>query len=131
MAYEEVEAPEYEGGKFFKFKKIGDKFEGYYVSDTEGTYGTDYTFRLKDGAEVVITAGHKDLKARLLEAKSKGLKPGHMVLMMVANTKDTGKDNPMFIYRVAVDKSPKKPMPEPVEDKDDPFAEESENSNPF
>lgn len=129
MGYEEVQADpdDASGGRFMKFKKVGDKCEAYYVGTAAGTYGDDYTFRRADGSEFVITANLKDLKSKLNNAKKLGLKPGHQVAIMFVEDKDTGNEFKLKLFKVLVNKAPKVPMPpssepEPETADADPFA---------
>ncbi len=108
MAFQEIPDEPYEERTFFRFNAVGDKFVGLYVSQKEGTYGTDYTFRNKEGQFVVTGKGA--LKAKLDKA---GLKPGYLVRATFTGTKDVGKDSPMRLIKVEVDNDPAKPAPKP------------------
>ncbi len=106
MAFQEIPDEPYEEKSFFKFNAVGDKFVGLYVSQAEGKYGTDFTFRNKTGPFVVTAKGA--LKAKLDKA---GLKPGYLVRATFTGTKDVGKDSPMRLIKVEVDNDPAKPAP--------------------
>lgn len=123
MAYEVVEPDPYEGGggKYIKAKKVGEGVEGYYVSDEPGQYGLDVTVRLANGEDKILTVKNA-LKNQIEKAKAAGMSRGHGFIAKITAQKDIGKENPLNIWGVAFDRSPKKPMPETaVEDEESPF----------
>lgn len=109
MAYREVEPEPYTGGKFFKFTKVGDRFDGYFVSSAPGNFNReDYTFRKEDGIEVIISAG-KGLNKQLIKA---GLATGYKVIIGLKELKPVPEfPNPVPVYKVMVDDAPKVKMP--------------------
>jgi hypothetical protein len=107
----------HESKNFVKFKdifqNIGDKFVGLYQSDTAGQYGQDYTFKGRDGQLYVLTAkgGLKDQLLQLAPAV------GEKVTITLAKLKDTGKESPLRLFRVAAEDGPKvAPKPPPVDE---------------
>ncbi len=101
MAYKEIQPDPYEEKEFFKFNAIGDKFVGLYVSQKEGKYGMDFTFKNRKGEFVVTAKG--GLKAHFDKA---ALKPGYLVRCTFTATKDIGKESPMRLFKVEVDDAP-------------------------
>jgi hypothetical protein len=107
MAYRVIEEEVYVPKIIIKvkdvFAKIGNKFVGVFKDSAEGEYGTDYRFLADAGrAEpVVVTITDKGaLKRRLDKA---GLSPGDLVAIQYSANVDTGKDNAMRVFKLAVD----------------------------
>lgn len=100
MAFREI--PEIPFAQFLKMKevfaKIGDKFLGIYQSDAEGAYGQDYIFTSNIGDVCLTLKGglHKQLQ-------SAGLNRGDLVAIQYRANKDTGKESPMRLFKVAID----------------------------
>lgn len=97
------------------FAKIGDRFDGIFVSDAENGrgYGQDYIFSV-DGCSAACLTLKGALHGQLAKAKRDGtLKPGARVLIQFAKTTDVGKESPMKNYKVAVDPDYKGPAPKP------------------
>lgn len=93
------------GGSFLKMKdvfpKVGAKFVGNYVSNSTGSYGEDYTFEI-DGEEKTLTVKGL-LEKQLAKAAPQ---PGEQVTILFSDTKDTGHDHPMRLFKVLVDDAP-------------------------
>ncbi len=133
MAYEEVTLTEEEKAAaqqtFFKWTKgIGEKFAGRFVKTQEQTGAfakkgrLDYVFKFvqvndETGEKATVEgtlSGGIDLTMKLDKAK---LKVGEKVLVEHVEDKEIGKDNPMKIFKVLVDRStaaPAKPKPAPA-----------------
>jgi hypothetical protein len=106
-----VEIPEQPFKKFLKIKevfaRIGDSFDGVYVSDepnekfNDGTQ--DFIFSV-DGCPAVSLGVKGTLKGQLEKAKRDGqLKPGSRVLIKFVKEIPTDKGNPMRSFKVGVD----------------------------
>lgn len=103
-------------GKFLKMSELfgsnGDSFVGLYLSDAEGTYGQDYSFKCRDGSQGILTV-KGPLKAQLKKAAPvKGEK---------VTIKRTGMKGEFWVFSVVVEDAPKKgaPPPKPAADEDD------------
>lgn len=99
-----VEVPEQPQTKFIKakdvFAKVGDVFQGVYVSSADGQYGREYTFSTADG-NLTLTAP-KGLIGQIEKAVRDGA--GLIAVQYTAN-KDVGKDSPMKVFKVKHDPS--------------------------
>lgn len=87
------------------FAKVGDTFDGVYLSDSENErgYGIDYIFKI-DGVDAACLTQKGVLKGQLEKAKRDGkLKPGARVRIQLAKFTDVGKESPMKNFKVAVD----------------------------
>ena len=97
------------GGTFFKFAEDGDKIGGEIVAfdwkhfeadaDRAASDAPVYTLRVKDGAEVEVTASYADLKAQLRKTKpqvgdvlwmKRDRKVGNKVLFSISHTPAAG-----------------------------------------
>lgn len=126
MGWREVEITEEEENSsreaaqcsYPKFTAIGDKHIGKFVEyklKTGGTYGDEHRwyFTDKEGKRFCITAKF-DLHRKLKKA---ALKPGEIVAMQFASTKDIGQKNPMQMFKVQVaDTAPAPPPPPKTDD---------------
>lgn len=105
-----VEIPETPFAPFLKLKdvfaKVGDKFYGVFISQSEGNYGTDYVFNTATGNVCLTIKG--SLKKQLDTAC---LAPGNLVAIQLKGFVDTGKDNPMKSFKVGVDTDYKGALP--------------------
>lgn len=124
MARREVnpnDVPSFEA-EFLKFADLfganGSKFVGQYVSDSAGTYGQDYQFKLRSGGQGILTV-KGPLKAQLAKAKPV---PGEVVTITRTGTK-AGTTGEFWLFSVVVDDPPKKNSapPPPPKDEDVPF----------
>lgn len=108
MAFHEI--PEEPPKRFLKvktvFAKIGDRFDGVYLSDAPSNLGegkVDYVFKI-DGCDAVSLTIGGSLHGQLKSAKSKGLlKPGARTVMQFAKTVPTNFESPRKIFKLAVD----------------------------
>lgn len=124
MAYVDVVIPDVEqNSKFFKFKAIGDAFEGWFVGTQSGPFGEEYIFRRKDGVDITITPS-KHLRGGLERAK---LERGFKVAMLKHGEKPAEKEGykPLALFKLKVNPKPD-PMPDAVvadaAPEEDPFA---------
>lgn len=132
MAFREVDPGPMPEGKFWKPSAIGDKFLGVFVSKTERTANfnegpkkvTDWSFKNREGAWIINP--NADLQRRFDAAD---LKPGHAVRITYVSNLDTGKADPMKVFRLEVDTEwkpaaaapPPPPPPRAPVDDDIPF----------
>lgn len=92
------------------FSRVGDTFAGLYQSDKEGTYGQDYTFKLRDGSVGTLTV-KGPLKNQLAKAAPQR---GELITIKVSGMREQ-----FFIFKVIVDDAPagkSKPPPAPTSD---------------
>lgn len=129
MAFEEVTLTDEEkaamSATFVKFEAIGDQLAGVFVSTrpATGQYAKpgqlEYVFRRKDAttgeiAEVALNPP-TDAAQKLKKA---ALKPGNKVIVKYVSDQDVGKESPMKIFKVLVDRAAAaapapKPAPKP------------------
>jgi hypothetical protein len=116
MAFEEVTLTEEEkaalSATFVKFEAIGDQFGGVFVSSRSATgqYAKpgqiEYIFRRKDptSGEIseVLFNPPTDAAQKLKKA---ALKPGNRVAVKYVSDQDVGKESPMKIFKVMVDRA--------------------------
>ncbi len=123
MAFVDVPADPYVQKTFCKLTKVGDKLTGIYVSKAPGNFegSMDYIFQDSAGVNQCISAKGA-LRKQLEKAEAAGFEPGHVAAILLLEKKDIGKQNPMAVYKLGVDKDKKralkvpKPAPPPEDD---------------
>lgn len=124
MAFEEVTLTEEEkaamSATFVKFEAIGDQLGGVFVATrpATGQYAKagqlEYVFKRKDAttgeiSEVILNPPF-DAAVKLKKA---ALKPGNKVIVKYVSDQDVGKESPMKIFKVMVDRAAAAPAPAP------------------
>lgn len=135
MAFEDVELTEEERAAatlpYWKANAIGDKFLGLFLGTTEstGNYGkqTNYKFRWRNPQGVVGEMLFTPPADAALKLRKANLQPGNRVRVEFVSTRDIGKESPMKVFKIQVDRSPPAaapaaPPPPPPAKADDPFA---------
>lgn len=129
MAFEEVTLTDEEkaamSATFIKFEAIGDQFAGVFVSTrpATGQYAKpgqlEYVFKQKNAetGEIAEVAMNPPIDAAM-KLKKAALKPGNRVIVKFTGEVETGRDKPMKIFLVKVDRSTTtvpaaKPAPKP------------------
>lgn len=136
MAFEEVQLTEEEkaglSAKFVKFDAIGDKFVGRFVrtQPATGKYSKQgdlgYVFRAKDTHGVVAEWTLEPNAGLAAQLKKAALQPNYAVRITFNGEQDTGKESPLKLFKVEVDRvvstaaaPPPPPPPKPAAAADD------------
>jgi len=114
MAFEPVELTEEEkaalGAKFVKFDAIGDKFVGRFVKTqpATGKYARPgdlgYVFRAKDTTGAVTESILEPNAGLAAQLKKAALQPNYAVRITFSGEQDTGKESPLKLFKVEVDR---------------------------
>jgi hypothetical protein len=111
MATREVTIDDVPQGLFKKLSELtpadGTSYKGIYRghAPSTGQYpGTDYTFQNRDSSQYTVSVKAGSLLEKML-AKAAPVN-GELVTITRVREQDTGKANPMIVYKIGVDAGP-------------------------
>jgi len=126
MAFVDVPADPYVQKNFCKLKNPGDKLTGIYISKEPGNFdgSMDYLFQDSAGVNQCLTVKGM-LRKQLEKAEADGFEPGHVAAILLLEKKDVGKQNPMAVFKLSVDKDKKRPLKQPAPPPEDDFLDDA------